>query len=124
RLPRDQRGVDAGPPDRARGRDVHGDGGRGDEPRRRRRVRVSGSTSQVRMSVSAGGGAPLLEVRNLSVRFRTPDGIVHAVSDLSYTLRRGETLGVVGESGSGKSVSSLALMGLLNRSYAQIEGEI
>jgi peptide/nickel transport system ATP-binding protein len=76
------------------------------------------------MSVSAGGGTPLLEVRNLSVRFRTRDGIVHAVSDLSYTLRRGETLGVVGESGSGKSVSSLALMGLLNRSYAQIEGEI
>jgi peptide/nickel transport system ATP-binding protein len=76
------------------------------------------------MSVQAGGGVPLLEVRNLSVRFRTRDGIVQAVSDLSYTLRRGETLGVVGESGSGKSVSSLALMGLLNRAYAEIEGEI
>src|SRR6266446_9163999 len=67
---------------------------------------------------------PLLEVRNLSVRFRTRDGIVHAVSDLSYTLRRGETLGVVGESGSGKSVTSLAIMGLLNRANADIEGEI
>jgi ABC-type glutathione transport system ATPase component len=67
---------------------------------------------------------PLLEVRNLSVRFRTRDGIVHAVSDLSYTLRRGETLGVVGESGSGKSVTSLAIMGLLTRNFADITGEI
>ena len=67
---------------------------------------------------------PLLEVRNLSVRFRTRDGLVHAVSDLSYTLRRGETLGVVGESGSGKSVTSLAIMGLLNRNFADITGEI
>jgi peptide/nickel transport system ATP-binding protein len=73
---------------------------------------------------TAGSGAPLLEVRDLSVRFRTRDGVVHAVSELSYTLRRGETLGVVGESGSGKSVSSLAVMGLLNRSFADIEGEI
>src|SRR5712671_2055528 len=67
---------------------------------------------------------PLLEVRNLSVRFRTRDGIVQAVSDLSYTLRRGETLGVVGESGSGKSVTSLAIMGLLNRNFADVTGEI
>src|SRR6266446_8638742 len=67
---------------------------------------------------------PLLEVRNLSVQFRTRDGIVQAVSDLSYTLRRGETLGVVGESGSGKSVTSLAIMGLLNRNFADVTGEI
>ncbi len=67
---------------------------------------------------------PLLELRDLSVRFRTRDGIVHAVSDLSYTLRRGETLGVVGESGSGKSVTSLAIMGLLNRNFADVTGEI
>jgi peptide/nickel transport system ATP-binding protein len=71
-----------------------------------------------------GGGTPLLEIRNLSVRFRTRDGVVQAVSDLSYTLRRGETLGVVGESGSGKSVTSLAIMGLLNRAHADVEGEI
>ena len=69
-------------------------------------------------------GTPLLDVRDLSVRFRTRDGVVHAVSELSFTLRRGETLGIVGESGSGKSVSSLAIMGLLNRAYADIEGEI
>ncbi len=77
------------------------------------------------MTVAAvGGGAPLLEVRNLSIRFRTRDGVVQAVSDLSFTLRRGETLGVVGESGSGKSVTSLAVMGLLNRAHADVEGEI
>jgi len=75
---------------------------------------------------SAGGGraATLLEVRDLSVRFRTRDGLVQAVSNLSYTLRRGDTLGIVGESGSGKSVSNLATMGLLNRSYTDISGEI
>ena len=55
----------------------------------------------------------VLDVRGLSVVFPTLDGDVRAVSDLSYTLHRGETLGIVGESGSGKSVSSLALMGLL-----------
>jgi len=66
----------------------------------------------------------LLDVRDLSVRFRTRDGVVQAVSNLSFTLRRGETLGVVGESGSGKSVTSLAIMGLLNRTFADITGEI
>jgi peptide/nickel transport system ATP-binding protein len=65
----------------------------------------------------------VLEVRGLSVVFPTLDGEVRAVSDLSYTLHRGETLGIVGESGSGKSVSSLALMGLLNRDRARISGE-
>jgi peptide/nickel transport system ATP-binding protein len=66
----------------------------------------------------------LLDVRDLTVRFRTRDGVVQAVSDLSFTLRRGETLGVVGESGSGKSVTSLAIMGLLNRAHADVTGEI
>jgi peptide/nickel transport system ATP-binding protein len=65
----------------------------------------------------------LLEVRGLTVVFPTHEGEVRAVSDLSYTLHRGETLGIVGESGSGKSVSSLALMGLLNRDRTQISGE-
>jgi peptide/nickel transport system ATP-binding protein len=58
------------------------------------------------------------------VRFRTRDGVVQAVSNLSFTLRRGETLGVVGESGSGKSVTSLAIMGLLNPATADVTGQI
>ena len=65
----------------------------------------------------------VLDVRGLSVVFPTLDGDVCAVSDLSYTLHRGETLGIVGESGSGKSVSSMALMGLLNRERTNISGQ-
>lgn len=64
----------------------------------------------------------VLDVQGLSVLFPTLEGDVKAVSDLSYTLHRGETLGIVGESGSGKSVSSLALMGLLNKERARITG--
>jgi len=57
--------------------------------------------------------APLLEVRNLTTRFYTLDGVVHAVNGISYTLEEGETLGIVGESGCGKSVSVLSLMQLI-----------
>jgi peptide/nickel transport system ATP-binding protein len=72
----------------------------------------------------SSAGDVLLDVRGLTVRFPTSDGVVQAVTDVSYSLRRGETLGVVGESGSGKSVSNLATMGLLNRSRTIISGEI
>ncbi len=74
--------------------------------------------------MSAGDDRRLLEVRGLTVRFPTADGVVQAVSDVSFTLSRGETLGIVGESGSGKSVSNLAIMGLLNRQRTLISGEI
>ncbi|HEX4520761.1 MAG TPA: ABC transporter ATP-binding protein [Gaiellaceae bacterium] len=84
------------------------------------KVPVSGGASYT----PGSGGTNLLEVKNLTVRFRTRDGVVQAVSDLSFSVRRGETLGVVGESGSGKSVTSLAIMGLLNRAYADVSGEI
>jgi peptide/nickel transport system ATP-binding protein len=67
--------------------------------------------------------APLLEVTDLSVRFETDDGTVHAVDRLSFTLAPGEVLGLVGESGCGKSVSCLSLVRLLPET-AVISGRV
>jgi peptide/nickel transport system ATP-binding protein len=67
--------------------------------------------------------APLLRVRDLSIGFASKTGILPAVENLDFEIRRGQTLGIVGESGSGKSLSSLALMGLLPASARIIRGE-
>jgi len=56
---------------------------------------------------------PLLDIRGLNVRFATPEGEVHAVTDLDLAVAPGETLAVVGESGSGKTQAFLAILGLL-----------
>jgi peptide/nickel transport system ATP-binding protein len=66
----------------------------------------------------------VLDVRNLQVEFTSDDKLIKAVDRISFTLKRGEKLGIVGESGSGKSVTSLALMGLIQTPGKISDGEI
>ncbi len=67
---------------------------------------------------------PLLVVEGLRTSFRTPDGLVRAVDDVSWTLARGEILGVVGESGCGKSMTALSIMGLVPSPPGWVEGSV
>ncbi len=67
---------------------------------------------------------PLLEVRDLSVSFKTEDGLVQAVDNLSLTVTAGEVLGIVGESGSGKTVSMMAVMRLIRDPNAIVDGQV
>ena len=64
----------------------------------------------------------ILEIKDLCVEFKTVEGTVQAVDHLSYTLHKGEKLGIVGESGSGKSVSSLGMMQLIPNPPGKITG--
>ncbi|WP_295795838.1 ABC transporter ATP-binding protein [Mucilaginibacter sp.] len=66
----------------------------------------------------------MLQVQNLSIKFKTQNGLFEAVKGISFNLKKGETIGIVGESGSGKSVTSLALMRLLDKKQAEISGHI
>jgi len=66
----------------------------------------------------------VLELRDVAVEFNADYGDVHAVNGVSYTLDRGESLGILGESGSGKTVSALAIMGLIQEPGRITSGEI
>jgi peptide/nickel transport system ATP-binding protein len=67
---------------------------------------------------------PFLVVDDLTVKFPTHDGLVNAVTGLTYSVRLGDTLGIVGESGSGKSVSSMAVLGLHDPRSTRMAGSI
>ncbi|HEY2939628.1 MAG TPA: ATP-binding cassette domain-containing protein, partial [Gaiellaceae bacterium] len=66
----------------------------------------------------------LLEVRDLKTHFRTDDGIVKAVDGVSFSVEKGQTLGIVGESGCGKSVTCLTIMGLNPKATTISSGEV
>ena len=65
---------------------------------------------------------PLIEVENLTLQFRTDEGLITAVEDVSFTLMKGEVMGLVGESGSGKSVTAKSLMHLNARNAVYSPG--
>ncbi|MFZ5825462.1 MAG: ABC transporter ATP-binding protein [Bacillota bacterium] len=65
----------------------------------------------------------LLEVKDLWTEFTRPGGTVYAVNGISFTLNRGESLGIVGESGSGKSVALLSVLGLIAKNGRVVQGE-
>ena len=67
---------------------------------------------------------PLLEVKNLHTFFKTRNGTVKAVNDVSYSIYRGKTLGIVGESGSGKSVSAMSILRLLDANGYIADGTV
>jgi len=77
-----------------------------------------------RQVADTSGDDAFLVVEDLTVRFPTEDGLLTAVSGLSYQVAMGETLGIVGESGSGKSVSSMAVLGLHDAKSSRISGSI
>jgi oligopeptide/dipeptide ABC transporter ATP-binding protein len=90
---------------------------------------VAFAPTPVTATAAARRGPPaanvLLDVRDLRTYFKVMDGIVRAVDGVSFSIERGETLGVVGESGCGKSVTALTIMRLLEIPPAEIEaGEI
>jgi len=74
--------------------------------------------------VDTGEALPLLDVRDLTVEFQTRRGVVQAVKHVNISLAKGETLGIVGESGSGKSVTSYAVMRILDRAGRIADGTV
>jgi peptide/nickel transport system ATP-binding protein len=66
----------------------------------------------------------MLSVTNLTIQFKTAHGLFDAVKGISFTLAKGETIGIVGESGSGKSVTALSLMRLLDKGNSVVSGQV
>ena len=79
-------------------------------------------TEPLEQEALAVSGDNVLEVENLQTHFFTNDGVVRAVDGVSYSVRRGETLGVVGESGCGKSVTALSILRLVASPPGRIVG--
>ena len=69
-------------------------------------------------------GAPVVEVKDLNVSFKTAAGVIKVVENVSFSIGKGECLAVVGESGSGKSVSALATIGLLVKDQSIVTGSV
>src|SRR5215470_5202411 len=86
-------------------------------------LRIVGS-GPARMEAMAMTAQPLLDVKDLTVEFITRRGIVKAVQHVDIQVGKGETLGIVGESGSGKSVTSYAVMRILDRAGRIAEGSV
>src|SRR3954468_24838243 len=76
------------------------------------------------LRLNAPPPVPLLDIKDLTVEFATRRGVVHAVQNISITVAKGETVGIVGESGSGKSVTSFAVMRILDRAGRIAAGSV
>ena len=92
---------------------------------------ATGSTSSLAAAGAAGGpgehspnDSVLLRVENLRTQFQTKDGLVRAVNGVSFSIRRGEVVGIVGESGCGKSVTALSILGLIRPPGEIVSGRV
>ncbi len=74
--------------------------------------------------MSGAKGAPVIEVKDLNISFKTAAGVLKVVENVSFSIGKGECLAVVGESGSGKSVSALATIGLLVKDQSVVTGSV
>ncbi|HKO33963.1 MAG TPA: dipeptide/oligopeptide/nickel ABC transporter permease/ATP-binding protein [Candidatus Limnocylindria bacterium] len=92
--------------------------------RERRRPRGAAAPVLELPTRPATAMSPLLSVRNLTVEFDSPSGPLRAVNDVSFDLRRGETIGLVGESGSGKTTTALAMLRLLPPGGEVVAGQV